>query len=74
MRSHGTPSEDDWQELAVDAELPHGTDDSPRLLEKPLSIPVRVHHVKRLLQAIVLPHPDHVLRRQAAEFVDPTVP
>jgi len=66
-------SEYDGQVLVVDAELPESDDDAPRLLVQSLAVPVRVELVQRVLDVVVLAHPDHMLRRDAAELVHSTV-
>ena len=70
---HRVWSEYDRQVLVVDGVLPLGDDDSSSLLVESLAVPVRIELVQRVLDVVVLAHPDDVLRRNSAKLVHSTV-
>ena len=73
VRVHRAGPQYHRQVLVVDGVLPQGDDDPTSFLVEPFAVPVRIQLVQRVLDVIVLPHPDDMLRRYAAEFVHTTV-
>lgn len=53
-----------WDKLVIHDVLPHGSNDSTGLLEKALSVPMRVHQMQLLLDSIMLSNPDQVKHSQ----------